>query len=43
MKLKIIKNKVYGLETTAESKQKLQISRRNFELERCHFQTPTKT
>ena len=43
MILNIIKNKEYGLETTAESKQKLQISMRNFELERCHFQTPPKT
>ena len=43
MILNIIKNKEYGLETTAESKQKLQISVRNFELERCHFQTPPKT
>ena len=37
MKLNVIKNKEYGLEATGGSKQKLQISRRNFELERCHF------
>ena len=37
MILNIIENTEYGLETTAESKQKLQISMRNFELERCHF------